>query len=182
VVRLARHEHGTGLASGWLVEHAALGTSIDLRLRANPGFRADDETDAAPAIFIGNGTGIAGLRSHLQARIGNGQHANWLIFGERERARDFYFADEINAWETEGALARLDLAFSRDADNGRYVQTALAEQAERLREWVAAGATIFVCGSHDGMAPGVTGTLVGILGATTVEAMNDAQRIRMDVY
>lgn len=182
VVRLARHEHGTGLASGWLVEHAALDTAIDLRLRANPGFRSDEQTNAAPAIFIGNGTGIAGLRSHLQARIRNGQHANWLIFGERERARDFYFADEINAWTTEGALARLDLAFSRDADNGRYVQTALAEQAERLREWADAGATIFVCGSHDGMAPGVTGTLVGILGATTVEAMNDAQRIRMDVY
>lgn len=182
VVRLARHAHGTGLASGWLIEHAALETSIDVRLRANPGFRADDTIDTAPAIFIGNGTGIAGLRSHLQARIDNGQHANWLIFGERERARDFYFDDEIGAWQASGALAHIDLAFSRDADDGRYVQTALAAQAERLREWVAAGATIFVCGSHDGMAPGVTAVLVDVLGAKTVETLNEAQRIRMDVY
>ena len=182
VVRLARHDGGTGLASSWLVEQAPLDAPIDLRLRANPGFRANSDADAAPALFIGNGTGIAGLRGHLQARVRAGQHANWLIFGERERARDFYFQDEINAWQADGALAHLDLAFSRDADNGRYVQTALAAQAERLREWVAAGATIFVCGSHAGMAPGVTSVLVEILGAEAVEAMNDAQRIRMDVY
>ncbi|MES1946911.1 flavodoxin/nitric oxide synthase [Salinisphaera sp. C84B14] len=182
LVRLARHEYGTGLASGWLIERAAIGDVIELRLRANPGFRGDENSHQKPAVFIGNGTGMAGLRSHLIARIGAGQQANWLLFGERQRAVDFYYGDAIRAWHQAGALTHLDAVFSRDADDGRYVQHALAAHADRLRDWIDHGAYLFVCGSHDGMATGVTATLVNILGAGLFEQLNDAGRIRMDVY
>ncbi|MES1950222.1 flavodoxin/nitric oxide synthase [Salinisphaera sp. S4-8] len=182
LVRLARHENGTGLASGWLIERAEIGDIVELRLRANPGFRGDETSRQRAAIFIGNGTGMAGLRSHLLARISDGQRANWLLFGERQRAVDFYYGGDIRAWHDNGDIAHLDAVFSRDADDGRYVQQALAEHAERLRDWVDNGAFIFVCGSHDGMATGVTETLTAILGAETVERLNEAGRIRMDVY
>ncbi len=182
LVRLARYDGFTGLASGWLIERAPLGATLDLRLRANPGFRASADSDAAPAIFIGNGTGIAGLRAHLQARIAAGQHANWLVFGERQRAADFYFAEEITAWHAAGQLAHLDLTFSRDEGDGRYVQAALTEQAERVRDWIEHGAHVFVCGSHDGMAPGVTAALVDALNEATVGVLNETGRIHMDVY
>ncbi|ERJ19207.1 sulfite reductase flavoprotein alpha-component [Salinisphaera shabanensis E1L3A] len=182
LVRLARHEYGTGLASGWLIERAEIGDTVELRLRANPGFRGDAKTQRSPAIFIGNGTGMAGLRSHLLERMDKGQHANWLLFGERQRAVDFYYGERLTARHHSGEIAHLDTAFSRDADDGRYVQHALAEHADRLRDWIANGAFVFVCGSHDGMAAGVTQTLTEILGAETVEQLNEAGRIRMDVY
>jgi len=186
LVRLARHDTTAGpawgVASGWLVEHAALGERVLLRLRANPGFRADPASAAAPAIFIGNGTGLAGLRAHLQTRIGAGQHANWLIFGERQSNVDFYCRDEICAWHATGALAHLDAVFSRDASDGRYVQQALADRGERLLDWINDGAFIFVCGSHTGMAPGVTDVLTACLGADRFSKLSDEGRIRMDVY
>ena len=147
VVRLACHDGGTGVASGWLIEHAALGAAVDVRLRANPGFRADADALARPALLIGNGTGIAGLRAHLQARIAAGRHDNWLIFGERQRARDFYFAEELTDQEREGRL-RLDPVFSRDGETRRHVQHRLAEQADVVREWLAAGAIVYVCAAE----------------------------------
>jgi len=182
LVRLADHGEHTGLASGWLVERARPGDIINLRLRANPGFRADPACRAAPAIFIGNGTGLAGLRSHLQSRIQAGQHANWLLFGEREQAVDFYCRDEISAWHATGAIVHLNATFSRDTADGRYVQHALAEHRERLLDWIHRGAYVFVCGSHAGMAPGVTEVLAQQLGAAQFSALSDAGRIRMDVY
>lgn len=182
LIRLARDGEHTGLASGWLIERAQIGDPIALRLRANPGFRADTACMDAPAIFIGNGTGLAGLRSHLQTRIRAGQHANWLLFGEREQARDFYFRDEISAWHATGAIAHLDAAFSRDVHDGRYVQHVLAEHGQRLRDWIDRGAFIFVCGSHAGMAPGVTDVLARHLGEERFSRLSDAGRVRMDVY
>ena len=181
VVRLACHDGGTGVASGWLIEHAALGAAVDVRLRANPGFRADADALARPALLIGNGTGIAGLRAHLQARIAAGRHDSWLIFGERQRARDFYFAEELTDQEREGRL-RLDPVFSRDGETRRHVQHRLAEQADVVREWLAAGAIVYVCGSHEGMAPGVTAALAEIVGDAGLDRLHAEGRIRMDVY
>ena len=71
-------------------------------------------------VLVGNGTGIAGLRSLLREAAHAGEHGHWLLFGERQRAHDFPFADEIEAWQAHH-LARVDLAFSRDGDGG-YVQ------------------------------------------------------------
>ncbi|GAB3678829.1 PepSY domain-containing protein [Salinisphaera aquimarina] len=182
LVRLARDGDRTGIASGWLIEQARAGEQIDMRLRANPAFHTDAQRVAAPALFIGNGSGMAGLRAHLQARIADGHHDNWLIFGERQRAHDFYFQDEIRAWHEAGQICHLDLAFSRDVDDGRYVQHALAEHGERVRDWMARDAGVFICGSHDSMAPAVIATLREILGAEVFETLNIGQRIRLDVY
>ena len=123
VVRLVENRNGWGLVSGRLVKSAAIGEYLAIRLRANPGFRADAISVAAPAIFIGSGTGIAGLRGHLQARIEAGRYANWLIFGERYRCDNFYFQDEIEAWHATGRLSYLDLAFSRDGATKKYVHS-----------------------------------------------------------
>ncbi|MFS2055274.1 flavodoxin domain-containing protein, partial [Variovorax sp. CT11-76] len=79
LVRQARHEQGLGIASGWLTAHAPLTAQVPLRLLANPGFApvADDR----PCIFVGNGSGYAGLRGHLRERIERGHRRNWLVFG-----------------------------------------------------------------------------------------------------
>ncbi len=181
LVRQWRRADGSlGLGSGWLTAQAALGDDVDLRLRRNRQFHAP--VVAAPLILVGNGTGIAGLRALLRERAAAGATRNWLLFGERQRERDFFFADEIAAWQRSGLLERVDLAFSRDQAERVYVQQRLREAADALREWIAADACVYVCGSLQGMAPAVDQELRAALGSDAVDALIDAGRYRRDVY
>jgi len=181
LVRHMRRPDGRGgLGSGWLCEHATPGATIDLRIRDNPNFRPP--APRRPLVLVGNGTGIAGLRAHLSARVQAGARRNWLLFGERNRDRDFHYRADIERWRSEGFLERLDLAFSRDGDERRYVQHALRDAAGTLRAWLDDGAAIFVCGSLQGMAPEVDAVLRKTLGDGLVEQLLIEGRYRRDVY
>ena len=182
LVRLQQHADGSaGAASGWLCLDAGLDATIALRVRAHARFRLG-ENAAPPMILIGNGTGLAGLRALLKARIDAGVHENWLVFGERNRRHDFLLREELEGWVGGGQLARLDLAFSRDADGPRYVQHMLAERADDLRAWIGRGAAVYVCGSLQGMASGVHEALAGALGAEALDGLAAQGRYRRDVY
>jgi sulfite reductase (NADPH) flavoprotein alpha-component len=133
-------------------------------------------------ILLGNGTGLAGLRSLLKARIADGQQRQWLLFGERNREHDFLCRAELEEWLINGDLARLDLAFSRDQAEKIYVQDRLKESAEELKKWLAEGAVIYICGSMHGMASGVDQVLQEVLGAAQVETLIEQNRYRRDVY
>lgn len=178
--RLLRPDGTPGLGSGWLCDHAALGGRINLRFRGNPNFHAP--APDAPLILIGNGTGIAGLRAHLRARVDLGAGRNWLLFGERTAAHDFYFKEDLQRWQRDGMIARLDTVFSRDGGEHRYVQDRLLAQLDTLRQWVRDGATILVCGSLQGMAPAVDAVIEQALGREGKEALIVAGRYRRDVY
>ena len=181
IVRLERHPDGSsGLGSGWLCEHAALGSKVSLRVRRNSSFHLP--ADDVPVILLGNGTGLAGLRSLLQARIKRGQQRNWLVFGERNAEHDFYCRDELEGAVQQGDLQRLDLAFSRDQAEKIYVQDRLRQAAAELQRWVAEGACIYVCGSLIGMAGGVDEVLKELLGEEAVEQLIEQGRYRRDVY
>lgn len=181
LVREARHPDGTpGVGSALLLNTLEAGDKLSLRIRDNASFHAPG-TDV-PIILIGNGTGIAGLRSHLRAREAQGLHRNWLVFGERNRAHDFLFRDDIERWQALGHLQRLDLAFSRDQARKIYVQDHLREHADELRRWVDIGAAVCVCGSVEGMAPAVEAVLVEVLGSPGFEALLAEGRYLRDVY
>lgn len=181
VVRQQWDADGTlGLGSGWLTEYAALNTPIALRIRTNESFHL--VSDNRPIICIGNGTGIAGLMSLLNARHRLDYSENWLIFGERQREHDFFFAETIQTWQNMGTLKRLDLAFSRDQAEKVYVYHKLHEQSEELIRWVEQGAVIYVCGSINGMASDVDQALQQILGETTLDQLRQEGRYRRDVY
>ncbi|QRX84111.1 sulfite reductase flavoprotein subunit alpha [Glaciimonas sp. PAMC28666] len=180
LVRQVSHEDGLGLASGWLTEHAPLGSTVEMRLLSNPGFELVP-TDI-PCIFIGNGSGIAGLRGHLRARAYAGQHQNWLLYGERHQAHDFLYGDEIQQWLNDGVLSGADLAFSRDQPEKIYVQDRLRLAADKLRQWLLQGAFVYVCGSLDGMAAGIDSALTEILGEAALDDLIAAGRYRRDVY
>ncbi len=181
IVRQELHPDGSlGLGSGWLTEHAAVGEAVSLRIRRNSGFHLPSEP--VPMILIGNGTGLAGLRSLLKARIVQGERRNWLLFGERNVAHDFHCADELQGWLASGDLARLDLAFSRDQAQKVYVQDRLRDAGDELSRWLADGAAIYICGSLEGMAAGVDGTLKALLGEEGVQALIEQGRYRRDVY
>jgi len=180
VRRFLRADGTPGLGAGWLTLHAPVGTTIDLRIRRNANFHAPDAD--VPLILVGNGTGIAGLRALLRERIARGRRRHWLVFGERNADRDFLFRDELEAWRAQGSIERLDLAFSRDQPERIYVQHRLAAAAADLRGWIDAGACIHVCGSLEGMAPGVHAALVHALGVDTVTRLQADGRYRRDVY
>lgn len=182
LVRLHRHGDGShGLASGWLTQQATEGGMVRLRLREHRRFRLEANAER-PLILIGNGSGIAGLRGHLKARIAAGQSRNWLLFGERDPAHDAFYSEELEAWQREGMLPRLDLAWSRVPQGKEYVQDALLRQAETLRAWIADGAAIYVCGSLEGMAAGVDQALTQILGSNALSELARTGRYRRDVY
>ena len=182
LVRLQTRDDGClGAASGWLCTQAGEADVVRLRLRAHERFRLGANA-ARPLIAIGNGSGLAGLRGLLKARIDAGRHDNWLLFGERNAAHDFLLRDELDAWRASGALAHLDLAFSRDGATRRYVQDVLREQAPRLLAWIERGAAIYVCGSLQGMAGGVHEALLATLGAPLLDALAAEGRYRRDVY
>nr|WP_267877415.1 sulfite reductase flavoprotein subunit alpha [Duganella flavida] len=169
-----------GLASGWLTAQAAIGDEVRVRLVVNPSF--DAYPAPAPAIYIGNGSGIAGLRSHLRDRVREGPSRNWLIFGERQQQYDAVCAEEIQGWRARGFLPELDLVYSRDVTGGGYVQDCMRERADTLRAWINDGAVIYVCGSQHGMAGGVDDALADIIGRAQLEQLAEAGRYRRDVY
>ncbi|WP_255992317.1 sulfite reductase subunit alpha [Chitinolyticbacter albus] len=181
VVRQQRGTDGRlGMGSGWLACRAAIGATVAVRLRENRAFHAP--APDVPLILIGNGTGIAGLRAHLKARERAGAGRNWLLFGERQAAHDALFQDELASWQAAGMLPRLDLVYSRDGDQREYVQHRLLREGDAVRQWVADGAAIYVCGSLTGMAAGVAAALHTLLGEARVAELAATRRYRRDVY
>ena len=180
LVRQVRHAGGLGLASGWLTDAAQVDDEVRLRLIANPAF--DQHAQARPSIYIGNGSGLAGLRSHLRARVQAGEPRNWLIFGERQREFDSLCAAEIAGWRAAGMLPELDLVFSRDVTGGEYVQDRMRVRADVLRDWLADGAVLYVCGSLQGMAGGVDAALEEMIGRAALDDLIETGRYRRDVY
>ncbi|TNL53059.1 PepSY domain-containing protein [Acinetobacter bereziniae] len=181
VVRQQRDAQGElGLGSGWLTSHLKLRDKVALRIRNNDSFHLI--TDNRPIICIGNGTGIAGLMSLIHARVRLDYTENWLIFGERQQAHDFFFKETIQAWQNTAMLQRIDLAFSRDQAEKVYVHHKLRDHADEVRKWIANDAVIYVCGSIEGMASDVDQALIDILGQDTVEQLRLDGRYRRDVY
>lgn len=194
LVRQSRRTDGSlGVASGWLTQQADLGASVMLRVREHSGFRMGDNAHR-PLILIGNGTGLAGLRGHMRGRLAAAGMLDsgaerpesvapvWLLFGERNAHCDAHHRDEIDTWVRQGWLSRADWVFSRDQEERRYVQHALAESADEVREWVEQGAAIYVCGSLEGMAGEVNDALQRILGEEALQQLATDGRYRRDVY
>ncbi|MDM0105883.1 sulfite reductase subunit alpha [Variovorax sp. J22R24] len=182
LVRQEQHQDGTlGAASGLLTSSLSLGDTIQLRLRTHRSFRLG-ENARRPLLLIGNGTGLAGLRSHLRARAAMGQHDNWLVFGERNAQHDFLCRDEIEAWQRSGVLQRVDMVFSRDQPERLYVQHRVLQLHEEVRAWMERDAAIYVCGSLQGMAGGVDAALRQIVGDTAMGELLSSGRYCRDVY
>lgn len=153
--------HG-GVASTFLAER---GDTVRVHLRPNNHFRLP--ADDVPIIMIGPGTGIAPFRAFLQQRqASQAQGRSWLFFGDRRRATDFLYGDELQGFVDSGTLTRLDVAFSRDGAEGApktYVQHRMLEHAAEFFEWLQAGAHVYVCGDAGRMAKDVDSTLHDIV-------------------
>lgn len=148
-----------GVASAHLAERIHPGQQLRVFVQKSHGFAlpADGET---PLIMIGPGTGVAPFLAFLQHRKAGAERGMmWLVFGDQREAFDFLYRDELHQYLRDGALTRLDTAFSRDQAQKVYVQHRLRERAAEVWEWIGSGASIYVCGDAQRMAPDVDDAL-----------------------
>ena len=147
----ARGRAHRGVASGFLAERA---DTVRIHLAPNDTFRLPSAD--APIIMVGPGTGIAPFRAFLQERqITGATGKSWLFFGDRHRATDFLYRDDLTAFLEDGTLTRMDCAFSRDQATKDYVQHHMLANAAELYSWLQDGAYFYVCGDADHMAKDV---------------------------
>jgi sulfite reductase (NADPH) flavoprotein alpha-component len=144
-------------------------------------------------IMVGPGTGVAPFRAFVQERRAVGAAGrSWLFFGDRRFTHDFLYQLEWQDALKDGALTRLDLAFSRDTPRKVYVQHRLWERRRDLIEWLEGGAHLYVCGNAKAMAKDVRAALVRAFvdvkaldadaAAAVVTALERERRYLQDVY
>ncbi|MFC5662630.1 molybdopterin-dependent oxidoreductase [Kitasatospora misakiensis] len=158
-VSVVRHPNGSGrmrkgVCSTFLADRADDGP-VPVFVQPTTHFRPPTDP-TAPMIMVGPGTGIAPFIGFLEDRRARGHTGpNWLFFGEQRRETDFYYREELAAFQDSGHLDRLDLAFSRDQRNKVYVQDRMREHGLRLWDWLQNGAHLYVCGDAARMAKDV---------------------------
>ncbi|WP_067516409.1 flavodoxin domain-containing protein [Endozoicomonas ascidiicola] len=138
-----------GRCSQYLTTELKTGNQLQAKWKSGGGLTLP-ESDT-PMIMVATGAGIAPMMCLLNERIAK-QHAgeNWLLFGNRKSTADYYYQDELEAMQTNGQLHYLDTAFSRESEKKVYVQDILAENRERLADWLLnKHARLYVCGRRD---------------------------------
>jgi sulfite reductase (NADPH) flavoprotein alpha-component len=148
-----------GVASGYVADQLKKGQRLRVKLRPNKHF-------ALPApdkdiIMVGPGTGVAPFRAFVQERRATeAKGRSWLFFGDRQFTHDFLYQLEWQDALKDGALTRMDVAFSRDTPEKVYVQHRIWEKRRELIEWLDKGAYFYICGDAKAMAKDVRSTLV----------------------
>jgi sulfite reductase (NADPH) flavoprotein alpha-component len=111
--------------------------------------------------MVGPGTGVAPFRGFVQERRAVGAPGrSWLLFGDRHYTHDFLYQLEWQDALKDGALTRIDLAFSRDTPEKIYVQHRLFERRRDVIDWLENGAHFYLCGDAKAMAKDVRAALV----------------------
>ncbi|MBA1205398.1 molybdopterin-dependent oxidoreductase [Pseudomonas capeferrum] len=185
-----RYAARKGVCSTFLADRAD-DARVAIFPQASKHFRLPED-DSLPVIMVGPGTGIAPFRAFLQEREARGARGrNWLFFGEQHEACDFYYRDQLLAWQAGGHL-RLETAFSRDQAQKIYVQQRMLEQGAELWRWLEEEAYFYVCGDAQRMAKDVDNALRqlvaehGRMSAAAadayVEGLSRSKRYRRDVY
>ncbi len=179
-VRLLVRQKADGDGSKLLTETLQPGEHLKLRVKTHTNFHLPKGN--GPVLFIGAGSGLAGLRAHLLAAMAAGRRC-WMIYGERNPVTDGGACDELIAWQDAGKLERLDLAFSSvsDGKQGRYVQDTLVGRTNDLKAWLSADGSVLVCGGLD-MGRAIDAALRRHLGNDWAEHAIAEGRYRRDLY
>jgi sulfite reductase (NADPH) flavoprotein alpha-component len=158
-VRYATHgRERKGVASNYVAERLKKGGRVRVKLRANKHFRLP--SDGRDIVMVGPGTGVAPFRAFVQERrASEAKGRAWLFFGDRTFTHDFLYQLDWQEALKDGALTRMDVAFSRDTPEKVYVQHKLWEKRRELVEWLDGGANFYVCGDAKAMAKDVRSTL-----------------------
>jgi sulfite reductase (NADPH) flavoprotein alpha-component len=169
-----------GVASTFLADRVRPGMKVRVFLHPSHKFGLC-ESDR-PIIMVGPGTGIAPFRAFLQERsaaMASGK--SWLFFGDQRSDGDFLYRDELEQYQRDGVLTRLDTAFSRDQDAKIYVQHRMLEHAAQLWSWLEAGAAFYVCGDARRMASDVDKALREVIAREGRMSSDEADKFVSDM-
>lgn len=180
-----------GVASTYVADRLKKGGRVRVKLKPNKHF-------ALPApdkdiIMVGPGTGVAPFRAFVQERRATkATGKSWLFFGDRQYTHDFLYQLDWQEALKDGALSRIDVAFSRDQPEKVYVQHKIWERRADLIAWLDKGATFYVCGDAKAMAKDVRTALVNAYADVkklspeaaeqAVVALERDKRYQQDVY
>jgi sulfite reductase (NADPH) flavoprotein alpha-component len=181
-----------GAASNYLATRTAEQDMVDVFIEANERFRLPKDP-SRDIIMVGPGTGVAPFRAFVQERAETGASGrNWLFFGEQHFRSQFLYQVEWQEAVKQGALHRIDLAFSRDQGQKVYVQNRLREKGSEVYAWLEGGASLYVCGDAKRMAPDVDAALLDIIAThggksredakAHLDSLREQQRYLRDVY
>lgn len=170
-----------GVCSTYLADLVKKGATVPVFIQPNKNFRlpADHGTNI---IMVGPGTGIAPFRSFINHRAATeATGKNWLFFGDQRFTYDFLYQLEWQDHLKNGALHRLDVAFSRDQPEKIYVQDKLREHGKDVYTWLEEGAHFYVCGDASRMAHDVHETLVSIVETHGKKSRENAEKYLEDL-
>ncbi len=181
-----------GVASTFLADDLNVGDKVSVYVHTNKNFRLPTDNNA-PMIMVGPGTGVAPFRAFVEERAEIGAEGkNWLIFGDQRYLHDFLYQLEWQDALKSGSLSRLDVAFSRDQPNKRYVQHVMLEQAADIYAYLQEGGYFYVCGDASRMADDVHNALLQIVeqegklsaeqAAEYLSQLKKDKRYQRDVY
>ncbi|WP_336205160.1 bifunctional cytochrome P450/NADPH--P450 reductase [Nonomuraea sp. LPB2021202275-12-8] len=151
------------------------------RLPADPG---------TPVILVGPGTGFAPLRGFLEERALTGATGRAEVFaGCRHPEHDWLYREDVEGW-ARAANTRVHTACSAVPGHPhRFVQDALAAEADTVWELLEHGAHVYVCGDGLRMAPAVRRVLLamhhertGEDGAAWLAELEASGRYQQDVF
>lgn len=183
----ARSGLGTyqGVASTFLA-NSRPGTQVPVLVQPSPAAFAPPMDLSTPMIMVCAGSGIAPFRAFLEDRAlrstkeGIRPGPALLFFGCREPGTDQLHVGELQSWQEEG-IVDVRTTFSRAPEEGpegplRYVQDRVwADREDVVKLWCE-GATIFVCGDGEKMAPAVRTVIERIYAHHAEKSADDAER------
>ncbi|QNH19757.1 Bifunctional cytochrome P450/NADPH--P450 reductase 2 [Xanthomonas sp. GW] len=155
-----------GVASTYLAGLDA-GALVSVAVRPSQASFHPPEDPATPIILVCAGSGIAPFHGFLQERAiqkagGRDVGEALLFFGIDHPDVDCLYQEELQRWQDMGVVD-VRLACSQAPQDGiAYVQHRMWQDRERVSALFQQGATVFVCGDGEHMAPAVRDTFVRI--------------------
>jgi len=130
-----------------------------------------DENDLS--VSMGDASGLSlGADYRNNQKVGDVD----VYFGCRYKDHDWLFRNEMNTFEKEGVISRLNISFSREGSETKaiYVQDEMKNNSKHLTQMIMINdATIYICGDGNAMARDVQSALVSILAKEEFEASFD---------
>lgn len=135
--------------------------------------------DDKDIIMLAQGTGIAPFRSFISERETQGATGkNWLLFGEENRVTDFYYQAELQQFLSIGSLHQLEVAFKKNTLKPQLLDEVLAQQADKIWEWINNGAYIMISGEKEPTGKAIENRLQQIF----AEKMNGDEKKATQYY
>lgn len=148
-----------GLCSTW-IQTLDKGDQV-IFSQHNQGLQFSIKGDNPPLLLVGAGTGIAPIRSIIQASAGTRDLV--LFYGFRNEESDYLFQKEWEELENKGQLKLFTCMSRSSTQKKQYAQHKLFEEHELVADLILnKGAIVYICGSSGAMPRQIRETIIEI--------------------